>query len=164
MPGTVKSNPPTDGSLVGELGSESGMTPLHLAAYSANENVVRLLLNSAGVQVIRSNDYKNRPDVPQSQIFSRKFNLKSIRKMAIRFNRMTLKLNLISQKKIACYTASRIFKRQRDRHIFTNNFTNKYCMNFEFLSPTLVVNDVAIIGVQSHIYKSIVNSSFRNFI
>lgn len=27
------------------------MTPLHLAAYSGNENVVRLLLNSAGVQV-----------------------------------------------------------------------------------------------------------------
>lgn len=27
------------------------MTPLHFAAYSGNENVVRLLLNSAGVQV-----------------------------------------------------------------------------------------------------------------
>ena len=27
------------------------MTPLHLAAFSGNENVVRLLLNSAGVQV-----------------------------------------------------------------------------------------------------------------
>lgn len=51
VPGTVKSDPPTGGSLVGELGSESGMTPLHLAAYSGNENVVRLLLNSAGVQV-----------------------------------------------------------------------------------------------------------------
>lgn len=51
MPGTVKSEPPTGGSLVGELGNESGMTPLHLAAYSGNENVVRLLLNSAGVQV-----------------------------------------------------------------------------------------------------------------
>jgi ankyrin repeat protein len=36
---------------VGELGNESGMTPLHLASYSGNENVVRLLLNSAGVQV-----------------------------------------------------------------------------------------------------------------
>lgn len=52
VPGTVKSDPPTGGSLVGELGSESGMTPLHLAAYSGNENVVRLLLNSAGVQVL----------------------------------------------------------------------------------------------------------------
>jgi ankyrin repeat protein len=36
---------------VGELGNESGMTPLHLASYSGKENVVRLLLNSAGVQV-----------------------------------------------------------------------------------------------------------------
>lgn len=51
VPGTVKSEPPTGTSLVGELGTESGMTPLHLAAYSGNENVVRLLLNSAGVQV-----------------------------------------------------------------------------------------------------------------
>lgn len=57
IPGTVKSDPPTGGSLVGELGSESGMTPLHLAAYSGNENVVRLLLNSAGVQVINKINY-----------------------------------------------------------------------------------------------------------
>lgn len=47
----MKSEPPSGQSLVPELGSESGMTPLHLAAYSGNENVVRLLLNSAGVQV-----------------------------------------------------------------------------------------------------------------
>lgn len=51
MPGTVKSDAPSGTSLVGELGTESGMTPLHLASYSGNENVVRLLLNSAGVQV-----------------------------------------------------------------------------------------------------------------
>ena len=51
VPATVKSDPPSGSSLVGELGTESGMTPLHLAAYSGNENVVRLLLNSAGVQV-----------------------------------------------------------------------------------------------------------------
>jgi ankyrin repeat protein len=47
----VKSDPPSGTGLVAELGNESGMTPLHLAAYSGNENVVRLLLNSAGVQV-----------------------------------------------------------------------------------------------------------------
>ena len=51
VPATVKSDPPNGASLVGELGNESGMTPLHLASYSGNENVVRLLLNSPGVQV-----------------------------------------------------------------------------------------------------------------
>ncbi|XP_065340589.1 serine/threonine-protein phosphatase 6 regulatory ankyrin repeat subunit C isoform X2 [Cloeon dipterum] len=49
--GAVKSEAPSGQGLVEELGSESGMTPLHLAAYSGNEGVVRLLLNSAGVQV-----------------------------------------------------------------------------------------------------------------
>lgn len=51
IPATVKSDAPTGISILGELGTESGMTPLHLAAYSGNENVVRLLLNSVGVQV-----------------------------------------------------------------------------------------------------------------
>lgn len=51
IPATVKSDAPTGVSILGELGTESGMTPLHLAAYSGNENVVRLLLNSVGVQV-----------------------------------------------------------------------------------------------------------------
>lgn len=51
VPAIVKSDPPSGASLVGELGNESGMTPLHLSSYSGNENVVRLLLNSAGVQV-----------------------------------------------------------------------------------------------------------------
>ncbi|XP_011692189.1 PREDICTED: serine/threonine-protein phosphatase 6 regulatory ankyrin repeat subunit B [Wasmannia auropunctata] len=51
IPGTVKSDPPTGGSLVRGLGAESGMTPLHLAACSGNEKVVQFLLNSADVQV-----------------------------------------------------------------------------------------------------------------
>ena len=46
VPATVKSDPPSGVGLVEELGAESGMTPLHLASYSGNENVVRLLLNS----------------------------------------------------------------------------------------------------------------------
>ena len=33
-------------SLVRELAGEGGLTPLHLAAYSGSENVVRGLLNS----------------------------------------------------------------------------------------------------------------------
>ena len=40
-------------SLVRELSSEGGLTPLHLAAYSGSENVVRGLLNSPAVQVIK---------------------------------------------------------------------------------------------------------------
>ena len=40
-------------SLVRELAGEGGLTPLHLAAYSGSENVVRGLLNSPAVQVGR---------------------------------------------------------------------------------------------------------------
>ena len=52
VPATVTSASPAllSTSLVKELGSESGLTPLHLAAYSGRENVVRILLNSPGVQ------------------------------------------------------------------------------------------------------------------
>ena len=45
-------------SLVRELSSEGGLTPLHLAAYSGSENVVRGLLNSPAVQV-RHKDVRN---------------------------------------------------------------------------------------------------------
>ena len=34
-----------------DLTGESDLSPLHLAAYSGSENVVRALLNSSGVQV-----------------------------------------------------------------------------------------------------------------
>jgi hypothetical protein len=50
---TTPSEPPISvaASFIKELGTESGLTPLHMAAYSGEENVVRLLLNSQGVQV-----------------------------------------------------------------------------------------------------------------
>ena len=53
MPATLKSETPTaaTSSFIRELGSESGLTPLHMAAYSGKENIVRLLMNSPGVQV-----------------------------------------------------------------------------------------------------------------
>ncbi|XP_011695991.1 PREDICTED: ankyrin-3-like [Wasmannia auropunctata] len=51
IPKNVKSDSPIGGFLVGELGVESGMTSLHLAAYSGNEKVIQFLLNSTGVQV-----------------------------------------------------------------------------------------------------------------
>lgn len=54
VPAGVRSEVPTSLSGTGvlrELDGEAGLTPLHLAAYSGDENVVRLLLNSAGVTV-----------------------------------------------------------------------------------------------------------------
>jgi ankyrin repeat protein len=54
VPAGVRSEAPTSLSGTGvlrELDGEAGLTPLHLAAYSGDENVVRLLLNSAGVTV-----------------------------------------------------------------------------------------------------------------
>lgn len=54
VPAGIRSEMPTSLSGTGvlrELDGEAGLTPLHLAAYSGDENVVRLLLNSAGVTV-----------------------------------------------------------------------------------------------------------------
>lgn len=53
IPATSVTEPPLSAasSFIKELGTESGLTPLHMAAYSGEENVVRLLLNIEGVQV-----------------------------------------------------------------------------------------------------------------
>lgn len=53
IPATTESDPPISlaSSFLKELGTESALTPLHLASFSGEENVVRLLLNSQGVLV-----------------------------------------------------------------------------------------------------------------
>ncbi|ODM93658.1 Ankyrin-3 [Orchesella cincta] len=53
IPATSPTEPPLSvaTSFIKELGTESGLTPLHMASYSGEENVVRLLLNFEGVQV-----------------------------------------------------------------------------------------------------------------
>lgn len=52
MPATVLSEQPTiNNAIVKEIGAEPGLTPLHLASHSGQENMVRLLLNYPGVQV-----------------------------------------------------------------------------------------------------------------
>ena len=54
VPAGIRSENPSSLSTSGvlrELEGEAGLTPLHLAAYSGDENVVRLLLNSPGVSV-----------------------------------------------------------------------------------------------------------------
>ncbi|GFO37187.1 serine/threonine-protein phosphatase 6 regulatory ankyrin repeat subunit a-like [Plakobranchus ocellatus] len=50
VPACVKSEPPATSAFGAEWCSESGMTPLHFAAQSGHEGLVRLLLNCPGVQ------------------------------------------------------------------------------------------------------------------
>ena len=53
IPASIKSEPAASPAhaLSQDLASESELTPLHMAAFSGSEAVVRALLNSSGVQV-----------------------------------------------------------------------------------------------------------------
>ena len=53
VPGNAKSELPSGAhhAMAPELAGESELGPLHMAAYSGSEDVVRVLLNSSGVQV-----------------------------------------------------------------------------------------------------------------
>jgi ankyrin repeat protein len=53
VPAGLKSELPASPShaIAIDLAAESELSPLHMAAYSGSENVVRALLNSSGVQV-----------------------------------------------------------------------------------------------------------------
>ena len=53
VPANAKSELPASAShtIAAELVGEYDLTPLHLAAYSGSEDVVRVLLNSSGVDV-----------------------------------------------------------------------------------------------------------------
>ena len=53
VPASIKSEIPSSPihTIASELIGEYDLTPLHLAAYSGSEDVVRVLLNSSGVDV-----------------------------------------------------------------------------------------------------------------
>ena len=53
VPGNARSELPSGAhhAMAPELAGESDLGPLHLAAYSGSEDVVRVLLNSSGVNV-----------------------------------------------------------------------------------------------------------------
>ena len=61
VPASIKSELPssTIHTIAPELIGEYDLTPLHLAAYSGSEDVVRVLLNSSGVDV----EEKSNPSV-----------------------------------------------------------------------------------------------------
>ena len=63
VPASIKSQLPSSPlhTIATELVGEYDLTPLHLAAYSGSEDVVRVLLNSSGVDV----EDKSTPSVRQ---------------------------------------------------------------------------------------------------
>jgi ankyrin repeat protein len=76
VPASLKSQLPSSPihTIASELVGEYDLTPLHLAAYSGSEDVVRVLLNSSGVDV----EDKSTPSVRQYYIRSHKSSLSEI--------------------------------------------------------------------------------------
>ena len=60
IPATVKSDPPSGVSVLGVLGNESGMTPLHFAAQEVLPEMASLLI-ARGADVNRQDEEGNTP-------------------------------------------------------------------------------------------------------